>query len=147
MATNSPKGKQAAILLIGSATIALTLLVFKIRGRVDDPESMISETMGHAEKIVLASEQYFAGCGRWPSNLETLVTYKRWASPGTNDAWGHRFRYVPYDPVRGFGVVITLGADSKPGGLGTNADGFAFFGGKSHRPSLAEIEDWTNDAK
>lgn len=136
------KRKWTPILLLGSAIIALMLLVSKTKDRVDDSDSLNSETMACAEQIAFASEEYFAAYGKWPSNLGTLVTAGRWARLATNDAWGYCFRYVPHDSVRGFGVVITLGSDNKPGGLGTNADGVGFFGGKSHRPSLVEIEDW-----
>jgi hypothetical protein len=130
------------VLLLSSAVVALIFLVLKTWDTVDDSESLLSETMGRAERIAFASEEYFAAYGRWPSNFGTLVSDKRWPRLATNDAWGYRFHYVPHDLARGFGAVISLGSDNKPGGVGTNADGVGFFGGKNYPPSMVQIEDW-----
>jgi hypothetical protein len=67
--------------------------------------------------------------GAWPTSIQQLVT---WPDPsgnmamflkgGTNDSWGRPIVFEPFDPKRGYGRIISYGADAKPGGIGASAD-------------------------
>jgi hypothetical protein len=41
---------------------------------------------------------------------------------GANDPWGHPIVFEPFDPLRGYGRIISYGFDGKPGGRGSAED-------------------------
>lgn len=60
--------------------------------------------------------------GRYPQDLNELGIRHRY------DKWGHQYVFVPYDQETRFGLLISWGADGKPGGWGRNRDRIAAFG-------------------
>ena len=131
--------RKATLLLLTLVIGVLGVWFIATRSGNDDPGLKASRSMASVERIVVASEQYFVAHGKWPSGLASLLADERWSGLSTNDAWGHPLKFVPYDPARKCGVVITLGADNKPGGEGLDADGFGCFGGNGHIPPMAEL--------
>lgn len=84
----------------------------------------------HAELggVRVASQVYFREYGVWPQSLDELTNNTRnllfiqWYRGKPIDPWGHAYQYSPFDEKRGWGAVLTLGRDGKPGGEGQNAD-------------------------
>ena len=75
----------------------------------------------------MACSNYFAVFGEWPKSLDDLSSNKSnilfiCTTAPKLDAWGHVMEYVPYDPVKGFVSIKSLGSDGKPGGSGAAAD-------------------------
>jgi general secretion pathway protein G len=81
----------------------------------------------YVEIFQQASRNYFQMLGSWPKSIHALVEnpsniFFVSASIKTNDPWGRPIIYEPFDPSRGYGRVLSLGRDGKPGGEGPDAD-------------------------
>ncbi len=124
-----------------AVVLTMAVILLKTNAFVSDKESMIARSMIDAERIAIASEEFFGMFGKWPSDFESLMAKGRWRVLETNDPWGHPFIYIPYDSVRRCGIIITFGADNRPDGNGENADGFACFGGAGYVPPLVELQE------
>ena len=75
----------------------------------------------------LASSNYFSTFGKWPQSLADFTSNSSnilfiYPFPPTNDAWGRRIVYEPFDSTRAYGRVFSYGRDGKPGGDGPDAD-------------------------
>jgi hypothetical protein len=67
--------------------------------------------------------------GAWPTSMHELVArpdssgnMAMFLKGGTNDSWGRPVVFEPFDPTRGYGRIMSYGADGKPGGVGASAD-------------------------
>ncbi len=67
----------------------------------------------------------------WPATVQDLVARPvnvndtnliAFLKYGTNDLWGHPIVLEAFDPVRGYGQVISYGQDGLPGGQGSAKD-------------------------
>jgi hypothetical protein len=63
----------------------------------------------------------------WPGSIAALLGENprqiQFILPeDTRDLWGHLIIYIPFDEVAGYGAVMSLGEDGRPGGLGPDAD-------------------------
>lgn len=61
---------------------------------------------------------------KWPASMQQLIAHPdgnmaMFLKLGTNDAWGHPIDFEPFDPVRGYGRIISYGPDGQPGGQGS----------------------------
>ena len=91
--------------------------------------SPTTKTRAYLINLINASQDYFEDYGQWPGNTMALTNNPRktvyYNMPDPSyllDAWGHPIIYEPYDEKRGYGRIISLGRDGKPGGKGENAD-------------------------
>jgi hypothetical protein len=109
---------------------ALVLLAFILRPtRGPDPDPTITTKM-HLLQITSASESYQNMYGQWPTGLAQFypegnshhIAFLPSGPWTTNDAWGHPLVYRPFDPGSGYGAVVSLGRDGKPGGVGRDGD-------------------------
>lgn len=84
--------------------------------------------------IVAALDLYHLDVGRYPTSdqglkalLEAPAGVKNWDGPylmhrdGILDPWGSPYRYTP-PGANGQAIVMTYGADGKPGGSGEDSD-------------------------
>lgn len=91
----------------------------------------ISATDHLLTSVVVASRQYRTEFGNWPSSLNDLtnnakrVIFIDWGKRGPVDPWGQRLVYMPFNQKEGCGLVISWGADGKPGGTRQDRDRIA----------------------
>src|SRR4030095_5141477 len=88
--------------------------------------------LAHAAKTQLvaisaAATEFRKAYDRWPSSIEEIARMDPKGNilmlrGSTNDVWRHAFVFETFDEQRGYGRVISLGADGIPGGKGTNRD-------------------------
>ena len=89
-----------------------------------------SRTEVELHTIANASQQYFQEYGRWPTSLTNMIgtgnprklVFLESDPTLGMDGWKHPMLYRPYDPKLGYGSVLSLGRDGKPGGTGDDAD-------------------------
>jgi hypothetical protein len=77
--------------------------------------------------------------GTWPNSLAELRASGDDVNERSKDMWGRDFVYIPYSDSRGYGQIISYGADGKPGGEGADGDLEVRF------PSDQNV-DWNNQA-
>ena len=68
-----------------------------------------------------------AKVGRWPTSLgelrsNAINTVFINGPPDDGDPWSRLYIFVPYNSATGYGRILTLGRDGKPGGTGADAD-------------------------
>ncbi|HEY4999698.1 MAG TPA: type II secretion system major pseudopilin GspG [Usitatibacter sp.] len=99
--------------------------IFEQMGRAKSNEAKI-----RIQQMVGQIEMYKLEVGRYPDNLQALVTQPagvdRWNGPyakdtDLKDAWGNDYRYAVPGTNKGFDL-LSLGADNKEGGDGENRD-------------------------
>ena len=99
----------------------------------------VSRTKGRVARATVelinyraAVTNFNAAAGRWPSSLHELETNftslvfianaKVIVDTNHTDPWSRPYIFVPYNSATGFGRILTLGRDGKPGGIGVDAD-------------------------
>ena len=72
------------------------------------------------QQIAEGSKSYKRMHARWPAVPGDFVApeFDLW----TLDFWNRPFIYLPYDPAKGWGAVLSYGADGRPGGTGLDED-------------------------
>ena len=91
-------------------------------------QSAIAQTTAHLMIYRMATTNFFATAGRWPTSAVELlsnstgVVFIHRPSAAAGDAWGRQIIYEPYDTGVGYGRVISYGRDGKLGGVGADAD-------------------------
>jgi general secretion pathway protein G len=74
-----------------------------------------------------AAKNYYFFHNKWPASIQQLIAQPdgnmaEFLKLGTNDPWGHPIVFEPFDPLRGYGRIISYGADGQPGGQGGAED-------------------------
>jgi len=75
----------------------------------------------------VATTNFFASAGRWPTSATELVTNSLgivfiYPSPPAQDGWGRQIVYEPYSTNSGYGRVVSYGRDGRSGGTDADAD-------------------------
>lgn len=125
-------------MLIFFAVVAVLILVslFFPTGVVHERHHKTMNTFIKLRNIVSAALAYQAYYEEWPATLSELhhnrsnMVFINWGQAGAKDDWGHPIEFHPYTPSRGYGRVVSLGRDGRPGGEGLNADLEETFGRK-----------------
>lgn len=65
-------------------------------------------------------EEFKNNRGAWPNSLDDLISMR--SDITRKDGWGHDLVFTPYDAAKGYGEIISYGADGKPGGAGEDTD-------------------------
>jgi len=64
-----------------------------------------------------ACDEYRDRFGKWPDSLAQLQSPQmHLGNSETNDAWGRKIVFVPYNESFGYGEVVSYGRDGRPGG-------------------------------
>src|SRR6185369_7871006 len=59
-------------------------------------------------------DRYKTQYSLWPTNLVQLAEGRpEFGDPLDKDAWGRPFVFIPYDPVLGYGSLLSFGRDGK----------------------------------
>ncbi len=113
-------------------SIAIALLLFALvlwpTGSLDPNPTGTTRT--RLLNITQASQSYHHAYGVWPAGLAALspehnslhIAFLPSGKSTTKDAWGRPLLYKPFDPALGYGTVMSLGRDGKPGGEGNDGD-------------------------
>ena len=77
--------------------------------------------------LAQAAREYYSFHNKWPASMQQLIAQPdgnmaEFLKLGTNDPWGHPVVFEPFDPLRGYGRIISYGADGQPGGQGSAED-------------------------
>ena len=100
-----------------------------------------SRLQSHLRQIVVACEAYRYEMRTWPTSLHDLtnnsigIRFIDCGANGYNDPWGNPLLYVPFNTNTRCGLVISWGADGKPGGKKQDRDRVIRFP-KSHNKVL-----------
>jgi hypothetical protein len=120
--------KRKKILAYAFVLLVLILSTL-VAGKILKFRSQSNVTFTRASLVTYASacSNYFAVYGEWPKSLDDLFNNKSnisfiYTTTPKLDAWGNVMEYGPYDPVKGFASIKSLGSDGKPGGSGVKAD-------------------------
>jgi general secretion pathway protein G len=123
------------VLTIVLAVLVLAgLLLPTMRGLKRHPR--VANTLATMRNIVAASVIYESYYGEWPTTLRDLdhnrsnIVFITWGQTGAKDGWERPIEFHPYTPSRGYGRVVSLGRDGRPGGEGLDADLEETFGRK-----------------
>lgn len=126
--------------IIGAVVLAA---VFPVFINVRDGKGHASiKTVVELKNIAIASQLYFQEYGRWPTsfgdftNNPQKIIFMEFEEPLVLDGWKRPILYRPYDTNLGYGSVISLGKDGKPGGTGSDADLEIQFNVKNEEPKL-----------
>ena len=102
--------------------VPLFLLIWstdRTRGRV--ARATVELMMYH-----MAITNFSGAVGHWPVSLRELESNSAKinfiVAANFNDPWSRPYIFVPYHSATGFGRIVTLGRDGKPGGTGLDAD-------------------------
>ena len=82
-------------------------------------------------------DDYNTRFGKWPDSLAQLCSNFGTDYLATNDSWGGKVVFIPYDETLGYGELISYGHDGKPGGTGVDRDIVV-------RYPLKANDDWNN---
>ena len=111
----------------------------------DGPGYAKQKTRDVLKQVCIASCLYHDDIGSWPSTTSDFTnnhnrTYLEISQGTIRDGWRRPILYKPYEGPVGFGSVISLGSDGKPGGTGLAKDIEYRFSEKDsweHQPSDA----------
>ena len=112
------------MVLGGVLTLGVLLLVAWLQSRTP---AAIARTTVQLDCYKMATTNFFAMAGRWPTSATELVTNSMgvifiYPSPPARDGWGRQIVYEPYTTNTGYGRVASYGRDGRPGGVGGDAD-------------------------
>lgn len=104
--------------------------------QVMTPQEMRArDTMMRFHFLSAAASEAHRVQGAWPASVQQLVARPDSAGfmaiflrGGTNDSWGNPIFFEPFDVKRGYGRIISYGADGLPGGLGSGRDLILHYG-------------------
>ena len=124
--------KDRTLKMIGITAVAVLACCFawpRIYSFLYPQELFVRKTMGHLLNLGAAASEAQRFQGAWPASIEQLVAHPDpsgnmavFLKDDTNDAWGNPIIFEPFDSKRGYGRIISYGADGKPGGVGSSAD-------------------------
>lgn len=122
-------GFKIALGLIG-AVVVTAIIVLPITYEKDGKGYVRVKTQTELYAIVCASQAYFAEYGSWPTSLTNMMSggnarnliFIEPDSLGNFDGWRRPLLYRPHDAKLGYGSVLSLGRDGKPGGTRDDAD-------------------------
>jgi len=106
----------------------LTLCILAVVGwSLARTPAAIARTNVQLVSYQMATTNFFATAGRWPTSATELVTNSLglvfiYPSPPAQDGWGRPIVYEPYSTNTGYGRVVSYGRDGRPGGTGADAD-------------------------
>lgn len=112
-----------AVVMVAGIGAAMAMLPLNCR-HVDT----VNRTDHLLLSVVMASREFKMDFGVWPSALRDLTNNVKgrvfidWGSRGPVDPWGHKITYMPFNQDAGCGLVVSWGADGKPGGLKQDRD-------------------------
>jgi len=124
------RGIQKSLVILSLTTMVLVCFAFAMPLRVPHGPDPVIETKMHLEQVATAAEMYHLTYDSWPTALVQLypehnrnkIAFLPSGAGATNDAWGHALLYQSFDPVTGYGSVVSLGRDGQIGGSGKNGD-------------------------
>ena len=113
-----------------------------------------TEVRTHAQVIALSAscELYYKEYKRWPTSLEEIKNNPKQLlifEGDFYDGWRRPLIFRPYDSRLGYGSILSLGKDGKPGGKGSNADleeKFEYKGSNANKTSDATSESAPDSA-
>ncbi len=120
--------KKRTLITVGIATVvvvALYQLLPYAYVRLFPQNAIGYESVRRTFSLALATSQARDFQGAWPASIHQLIptTNQSYGSnmavflkDGTNDSWGHPIVFEPFNPARGYGRIVSYGADGKPGG-------------------------------
>jgi len=83
----------------------------------------------HMCVLAAAASEAFKSQHVWPASVQDLIAHPDiggnmagFLKSGTNDLWGNPYLLEAFDPVRGYGRIISYGRDGLPGGKGSAKD-------------------------
>ena len=117
--------KRIAFTLLGGLLTLIALFAFV--WFQDLTPAKIAFTTAHLVTEKMASTNFFAMTGQWPTSATELVKNSLgvvfiYPPPPFRDGWGRPTIYEAFSPTAGYGRVISYGRDGKPGGAGADAD-------------------------
>lgn len=123
------RGFKIVLGLIGAVVLA-TIFVLPITYEKDGKGDVRAKTQTELYAIVCASQAYFAEYSSWPASLTNMMSTGNprkisFIEPDPSvelDGWRRPVLYRPHDAKLGYGSVLSLGQDGKPGGTGNDAD-------------------------
>jgi type II secretory pathway pseudopilin PulG len=86
-----------------------------------------ARTQAQLNVIYSATTNFVGIFGRWPVDMKALsfnpsnIIFVSPVAPWS-DGWGRPFIYTPPGGTNGAGVILSLGRDGMPGGVGYDAD-------------------------
>lgn len=107
---------SASLLLIAVALLWALLPFPRTICRWDAAQMLV-------RSVAIASEQYHVEFSAWPQSLTDL----NFRTQNPCDPWKNPLVYMPFNTESGYGLVISWGADGKPGGTGKARDRIARF--------------------
>jgi hypothetical protein len=117
------RGFKITLALIGAVVLA-AIVVQPIFHRKDGPGFAAARTHAELRAIANASRAYFEEYGTWPTSFGDLtinpkkIIFVESAPFSVVDGWNRPVVYQPYDAKLGYGSVLSLGKDGKPGRQG-----------------------------
>jgi hypothetical protein len=126
------KMKSRTLKVVGVTAVAVLAFYFtwpRVYSVLFPQEVLVRQTLMRLGFLAAAASEAQRFQGAWPASIEQLVarpdpsgSMAMFLKGGTNDAWGHPIVFEPFDSKRGYGRIISYGADGKPGGVGSSAD-------------------------
>ena len=85
--------------------------------------------------LAAAASEYYDQNRAWPNSLQELMARPAsggnlaiFLTYGTNDFWGSPIVFEPFDLAHGYGRILSLGPDRKPGGMFQGRDIIVHYG-------------------
>jgi len=119
-----PRRKRIKFVVFGIAIALMFVLLASSHVRT---RGAIIRTTVQVLDYKVATTNFFAMTGRWPTSATELVSNPLgiifiYPSPPARDGWKRQLVYEPFDTNAGYGRVVSYGRDGKPGGSGADAD-------------------------
>jgi hypothetical protein len=120
------KLKERILFMILGGVLTLGILALLAWSMARTPAA-IARTNVQLICYQMASTNFFAMFGRWPTSATELVSNSMgivfiYPSPPAQDGWGRQIVYEPFTMSAGFGRVVSYGRDGRPGGTDADAD-------------------------
>jgi len=117
------------IAVVFTAVVLFTIVWTFAYPRLFPQRMLASQTKVQMVFLAAAASESYRFHNVWPTSIQQLVArpdpsgnITAFLKSGTNDAWGRSIAFEPFDPVRGYGRIVSYGIDGLPDGLGTTDD-------------------------
>ena len=141
--------KKRTLKIVGISAafvIALYFVLPRAYVRLFPQQVMAGQTLGRFTFLGAAASEAHRFQGAWPASIQQLLARPDKAGNmagflkgGTNDSWGHPIIFEPFDAARGYGRIISYGADGRPGGRGSGRDIILHYG-ENQKMTVAKSE-------